>query len=178
MRQESNRESGMGMRHGGGCLCGRIRFAVKDEPLRTYICGCRFCQRMTASVGGTMAPFYKKNFELLSGAPDVYEHVSEGSGRRMWLNSCPTCHSTMFMTWENFSSGVGVFCGSFDNPNCFKRTEKNTVYIFADEAPNGTVFPAGFPVYAGHGHSHGGVAESPNIYPVHTMVTPKAPPTN
>ena len=121
-----------------------------------------------------MAPFYKEVFELVSGTPDVYEHVSEGSGKKMWLNSCPTCHTTMFMTWENFAKGVGIFCGSFDEPNWFERTPENTVYIFAEEAPNGTIFPAGFPVYAGHAHSFGSAIEGPRVYPVHTMHLPKA----
>ncbi|RYH11503.1 hypothetical protein [Tropicimonas sp. IMCC6043] len=78
------------------------------------------------------------------------------------------------MTWENFSKAAGVFCGSFDNPNWFARNPENTVYTFAEEAPKGTVFPAGFPVYQGHALSDGGAINSPTVYPVHSMVTNKA----
>lgn len=164
--------------HKGGCLCGAIRYVVEGRPLRLYNCSCRFCQRITAAAGNTMAPFYKENFKLLSGTPDVYQHLSEGSGKKIWLNACPTCHCTMFMTWENFSKGVGVFCGSFDDPNWFERTSENTVYVFADEAPNNTVFPAGFPIYRGNGHSYSGAIEEPQTLSVHTMVVHKEPRTN
>lgn len=162
-------------RHEGGCLCGGIRYAVRGEPLSLYNCSCRFCQKVTAAAGNAMAPFFKENFELVSGKPDVYEHRSEGSGGKIWLNACPTCHSTMFMTWENFSKGVGVFCGSLDDPNWFKRTAENSVYTFAEEAPNCTVFPAGYRVYNGHAHSYGKPTEEPQVYPVHTMVADSEP---
>jgi hypothetical protein len=128
---------------------------------------------MTSADGSTMAPFHLESFELCSGRPDTYEHVSRGSAKKIWLNSCPTCHCTLFMTWENFPKGVGVFAGSFDDPNWFDRTPENTVYIFADEAPRGTILPAGFPIFRGHAHSYGQADPEPEIFSAHQLIAGK-----
>lgn len=159
----------MEVQHQGGCLCGQIRYEVTGQPLRVYHCSCHFCQRITGAAGNVMTPFFKENFALLSGTPDLYEHVSEGSGKKMWLNACENCHCIMFMTWENFSKGVGVFSGSLDDPNWFERSPAVTVYIFASEAPKGTIFPAHFPIYKDHAHSSDGTDLKPEILARHSI---------
>lgn len=76
------------MRHEGECLCGQIRYAVTQPPLRVYNCSCRFCQKMSGTAGNVMVTFLVENFEILSGFPHVYEHVSE---RLLHFGCFPVC---------------------------------------------------------------------------------------
>ena len=33
----------------GGCLCGRVRYTIDADPVRSGICHCQCCQRYTGS---------------------------------------------------------------------------------------------------------------------------------
>ena len=36
-------------KHEGGCLCGKVRFELNDDPEVAYGCHCRFCQKATGT---------------------------------------------------------------------------------------------------------------------------------
>jgi hypothetical protein len=33
----------------GGCQCGKVRYAIMEEPQSVYTCHCTACQRLTSS---------------------------------------------------------------------------------------------------------------------------------
>ena len=41
----------------GGCACGAIRYSIAGEPLFSYHCQCRDCQRESGSGHGSYATF-------------------------------------------------------------------------------------------------------------------------
>ncbi len=49
--------------HEGGCVCGAIRYRVRGEPLRAYVCHCTFCQRFTGSAFGVLTWFDEENVD-------------------------------------------------------------------------------------------------------------------
>ena len=104
----------------GGCVCGAVRYRVKNPPLRTSICHCRFCQQRTGSALGVGVYFKKDDFELLQGQLKSYEYRSDESGRWLRMEFCPGCGTTVTWTLELFPDGRGVAGGSFDDPSWLK----------------------------------------------------------
>jgi hypothetical protein len=75
----------------GGCLCGRVRYAVTGEPLFSGLCHCRNCQRYT---GSSFEAFMALPIASVSttGELKTFEHAG-GSGRLVYRRFCPNCGS-------------------------------------------------------------------------------------
>jgi len=109
----------------GGCVCGAVRYRVKNAPFRTGVCHCKFCQRRTGSAFGVGVYFRKDDFELLQGALESYEHRSDESNRWLKMEFCPKCGTTVTWTLELFPDGRGVAGGSFDDTS-WLRIDRHT----------------------------------------------------
>ena len=142
--------------HDGGCLCGAIRYRVKSPPLRVTIFHCRFCQRATGSAFLVEPIFGKSDFAVISGQPKIYRQRSEGSGKMVDVHFCADCGTKLFLTFERFPNAVGVYGGTFDDPNWFERSAANTRHIFVGVAQRGTVIPAGIKYYEAHATTNNG----------------------
>jgi hypothetical protein len=150
--------------HEGGCLCGAIRYAVKSDPTRVTVCHCRFCQRATGS-GYLVEPIFgKANFEIIAGQPKVYRHRSTGSGKMVDVHFCDTCGTKVYLSFERFPEVVGVYGGTFDDPNWFERSAKNSRHIFLSVAQHGTVIPAGIDSYEQHATTNDGKSIEPTVF--------------
>ena len=149
--------------HEGGCLCGRLRYRVETPPVRLTICHCQFCQRATGSAYLVEPIFETANFNVVSGEPRVYQHRSTGSGKIVYIHFCDTCGTKLFMTFERFPN-VGVFGGTFDDPNWCERSPETSKHIFLSVAQNGTVIPAGFNCFEEHAITNEGEAIQPHVY--------------
>jgi len=135
----------------GGCLCGAIRYRVKSPPLRVTVCHCRFCQRATGSAFLVEPIFAKSDFAVISGQPKIYRQRSEGSGKMVDVHFCGDCGTKLFLTFERFPDAVGVYGGTFDDPNWFERSAAKTRHIFGWSRPQITLIPV--PACAGTGSS-------------------------
>ena len=78
-------------RHEGGCLCGRIRFRVTGDPVRTSVCHCAFCQRRSGSAFAVLPLFKTEAVEMMGEPPSTYRHISDESGRWLEIEFCPRC---------------------------------------------------------------------------------------
>lgn len=134
----------------GGCLCGALHYATRDEPLRVTICHCKFCQRATGSAYMVEPIFGKTKLEITAGTPAIYTLTSAGSGKQVTIHFCPTCATKLFLAFERFPEIVGVYAGTFDDPNWFARTPKTLRHIYLSSAQAGTVIPAGVKAYSEH----------------------------
>lgn len=148
----------------GGCLCGKLQFEVQSPPARTTICHCRFCQRATGSAYLVEPIFEKKQFSLIRGEATVYDHQSTGSGKVVHVNFCANCGTKLFLTFDRWPDIVGVYGGTFDDPDWYDRTPENTKHIFLSAAQSGTVIPQDFNTFEDHATLNDGTPIEPTVY--------------
>ena len=152
-----------GARHEGGCLCGEVRFAVSADPMRVTVCHCHFCQRTTGTAYLVEPVFAKTQFEFTSGTAKTYDVVSEGSGKRVTVHFCGTCGARLLLTFERFPDAVGTFGGSFDDPNRLGLASDIVRHVFTGSAQDGTVLPAGVPLFHEHAFRLDGSLNEPKL---------------
>jgi len=148
----------------GGCLCGRVRYSVDSAPTRVTICHCKFCQKATGSAFLVEPIFDEANFSIKSGKPKTYDHRSEGSGKIVHVHFCDHCGTKLYLTFERFLQVVGIYGGTFDDPNWFERTSENSKQIFLSVAQKGTVIPAGINTFEEHATTADGTAITPTVF--------------
>jgi hypothetical protein len=153
----------MPITHEGGCLCGAVRYRTLGEPLRVTICHCRFCQRFTGSAF-LVEPIFRRQDVVLSGAePRVYDHRSDSSGKRVSLNFCGRCSTTLFLDLERFPDIYGLCGGTFDDPDWFDRSPGTCRHIFTRSAQKGVVLPAGIDTFREHALRLDGTPNQPTV---------------
>jgi hypothetical protein len=157
--------------HEGGCLCGDIRYKVTAAPLRVTICHCRFCQRFTGSAFLVEPIFPTDDVVFAGAAPKTYDHRSDSSHKRVTLNFCGRCATTLYLDFERFPDILGLCAGTFDDPNWFDRGPDACRHIFTRSAQQGVVLPAGLGIYLEHAFQLDGTTNKSIVLNAPRMVT-------
>ncbi len=144
----------------GGCLCGRIRFRVTQSPLRTLACHCTFCQRMTGTSFYAESLFPRNAVEFTSGEPHRYEHTSDVSHKKVYVEFCANCGTTVGLTFERWPDLQAVSRGCFDEPNMVEVTAN----IWTRSAQSGVALPAGIDCFHEARATLDGTPERPSRY--------------
>lgn len=145
----------------GGCLCGHLRYAVFSEPIRTTMCHCKFCQRATGSAYHIAPVFLQKDFSMTEGDAKIYTHISEGSGKALDIRFCGDCGCRIYLSLERFPGTVGIYGGTFDDPNRFAATSPVSKQIFLNSGRTGTTVPAGIDSFLEHAITEDGQPVEP-----------------
>ena len=124
--------------HDGGCLCRAVKYRVRGPALRTLVCHCRFCQKMTGSGSYANAVFAMDAVEI-EGELDVYTHTSETSGKAVHVHFCPACATTVTLTFGRWPEYRAISRGTFDDPDWVAVD----AHIWTESAQAGAVLPAG-----------------------------------
>ena len=150
--------------HEGGCLCGNLRYNVRSAPSRVTICHCRFCQRATGGAYLVEPIFAKSDFSIIKGKEKIYEHCSTGSGKQVYVHFCENCGTNLYLTFERFKDAVGIYGGTFDDPDWFERTPENSKHIFLSVAQRGTIIPPGINTFDEHATTNDGEPIEPHVF--------------
>jgi hypothetical protein len=86
------------------------------------------------TIGNDAPLFTRADIKTVSGDPKIYRHRSEGSGKIVNVNFCAACGTKLFQTFERYPDLVGVFAGTFDDPNWFERSPATCRHIFTRSA--------------------------------------------
>lgn len=104
------------------------------------------------------------NFVVLAGSPKIFNQMSEGSGKLVHVHFCPDCGTKLWLTFERFPGAVGVYAGTFDNPDWFPIDPTSSKHIFLGVARADTVIPAGIPTFVEHATTNEGAAQEATVF--------------
>jgi hypothetical protein len=116
------------MKLAGGCLCGKVRYAIDGEQVFAGSCHCRDCQKLT---GGGYLPVlaFAESDVTLSGAPKYYTKIAD-SGKRGFEGFCPECGSRVCAKSESMAGLILVTAGTLDDPAQFRPQ----MHVYASRA--------------------------------------------
>ena len=82
----------------GGCACGAVRYECTAEPVFSWNCHCRDCQRASGSAFCPVS--YVPKTALSSTGAVAYYEVQAESGRAVRRGFCPQCGAPVFILAE------------------------------------------------------------------------------
>jgi len=96
----------------GGCLCGRLRYALRrDEIADTGYCHCRLCQRSAGAPVLAWLSVPVAFFDYLSGRPRPYL-----SSKQYTREFCPDCGTQLVFRAVEPEATLDVTIASLDQP--------------------------------------------------------------
>ena len=109
----------------GGCLCGRIRYALHGPALFVSQCCCKDCQKATGTGHTTIIGVHRGQLKILAGTPKTF--LSKGdSGGDVIRHFCGHCGGRLYTSGTLPGEVVMVQAGSLDNPN--RITPESVIY--------------------------------------------------
>ena len=114
--------------------------------------------------------FFREKYRIVNGEPAKYDIKSGGSGKVITVNFCKKCGTKLHLEFERFPNAIGVYAGTFDDPNWFEQTPANTKYIFLESAQKGTVVRAGYNTFEQHSRLNDDTPLSPTVHDAHFAV--------
>ena len=97
----------------GGCLCGKVRFALEGEPAMQSVCHCRNCQRQAGSAFSVIVGA-AKSAVTITGELKTYEDHGE-SGGAVLRRFCPNCGAPVVSHIPAAPDFVIIKAGAFDS---------------------------------------------------------------
>jgi hypothetical protein len=83
--------------------------------------------------------------EFTAGNLRQYEHVSDVSGKKVYVEFCADCGTTVGLTFERWPELRALSRGCYDNPNAVEITAN----IWARSAQSGVALPSGIDCFSG-----------------------------
>jgi hypothetical protein len=106
----------------GGCACGAIRYECSVEPLASFNCHCRDCQRETGSAFASIIAVPRASVTLVQGRPK-YFGLTADSGFTTSRAFCGECGSPLFGQPNRRPDMLTLRAGSLDDPSQFKPNQ-------------------------------------------------------
>ena len=94
----------------GGCQCGAVRYALRQQPDDPHICHCRMCQKAFGSYFAPLAGVPTTAFEITRGEISIFK--SSDPTERGFCNKC----GTPLTIHDVGSPRIEIALGSLDEP--------------------------------------------------------------
>lgn len=99
----------------GGCCCGNIQYTIAADPIRTFNCHCRTCQRISAApyLAVMLVPSTAFN---ITGTCQEYL-TTAASGNTLYRHFCPICGTPLFVRNSAHPTVRAVAAVTLDDPS-------------------------------------------------------------
>jgi hypothetical protein len=140
-KKERSPMNGMIEQHGGGCLCGALRYVAVGDPLYSGHCYCADCRKAS---GSGFIPFmsYPASAVRVSGPILTFTSKSARGGDAA-RNSCAVCGGLVFGGVVGKDDSFTIYAGSLDDPSIFHPQ----IAIFTRDRPDWAGIPPGLTVF-------------------------------
>ena len=101
----------------GGCLCGALKYEIRNPLQFARNCHCSMCRKVTGGAFATWAYVAVDNFKWTSGEEQLVRYQSSQQVARTF---CKVCGSTMqYVDNQTFQDAFGIALGTIDgDPGC------------------------------------------------------------
>ncbi|MBP6724835.1 MAG: GFA family protein [Halioglobus sp.] len=127
------------MKATGGCQCEGIRYMLDGEPLLTYACHCRDCQRRTGSAFSEGILIYAEHIAI-EGELRAWQRVSD-AGIEKVRHSCASCGNIIHGTAQNMPGLMLLQAGTLDDTSSVHPE----VHLWLRSAQPWVLLPPGIP---------------------------------
>ena len=109
----------MAIPYSGGCACGAIRYQTSSEPIVQNHCQCRDCQKRSGTGHGSYLAFSRRADVKITGAANTWR-VAGDSGNDKIHAFCPTCGTSVYLTFSAMPDLIALHAASLDDPGRFE----------------------------------------------------------
>ncbi|MGI9372550.1 MAG: GFA family protein [Hyphomicrobiales bacterium] len=134
----------------GGCVCGKVRFETKTEPMRVTICHCTWCQRRTGSAFGTEVVYRDGDFDIIGDTLGAHKHNSDETGRWLISHFCTACGSNLGLELESAPGIRTLPAGTFDDASFLTKDAYQFVHVYTRSKQDWCEIPDGVTTHDKH----------------------------
>ena len=102
----------------GGCTCGEVRYVITADPVRSFQCQCRDCQRDTGSGHASVMVFPRAAMQISGGVVENQRTADSGAVKRKGF--CGSCGSPLYNKPQNVPDMIGIYVGTLDDSSGFE----------------------------------------------------------
>jgi hypothetical protein len=103
--------------HGGGCLCGALRYEFTSPPRWVGYCHCQSCRRNTGAPIAAFVGLLHGQFRYVKGKPVRFE-----SSPQTFRSFCGKCGSPITYESSRWADEAHINMGTLDRPQDFQPT--------------------------------------------------------
>lgn len=132
----------MSSKYTGGCACGAIRYEATISPVVENHCQCRHCQMRSGTGHSSYLVFAGEDAVTIQGEASTWA-IAGDSGNNKNHAFCPTCGTSVYLTFAAMPGVTAIHAGSLDDPALFAPTivtYRKSGHAWDQHDPNLTVF--------------------------------------
>lgn len=127
----------------GKCLCEKVRYQIKDQPISKGICYCHQCQKSGGAYGSPLLVLQKNQFNCSQTEFGKVQTTSD-RGSTVTRNFCKDCGSHVFSEMSDVPQIITVKAVTLDNFNSFVPD----YLVWTESASVSCAFPEGIPAFS------------------------------